>query len=363
MSRRRPAGRAPLPACTAWGSPAGPSARALVARGGDGGARRRRRPGPACDAAWPGSWAAEVVRAAGTVGAGRAGGRRRRRRAEPRACRTAIPCSPPRAAAGVPVLCEFDLAGAVGRPAGRGHHRHQRQDHRHHPGRRDMLEASGRRAVAVRQHRGAARRGHRRPRPPRCSWSRRRRSASATAAASRPEVGDLAQLRPGPPRRARSRWPPTRRPRPGSGPTRGATTSPSPTPTTRWWLRRRLRPGRPTRRGHLRAAPRRRAPLRLPPRTAAGCVGPRRARAGRRRRAVARPAPRPGQRPGRGGDGAGRRGRPCDGVRAALRAFRGLPHRVELVGERDGVRWFDDSKATAPHATLAAAVGASTRWC
>jgi UDP-N-acetylmuramoylalanine--D-glutamate ligase len=30
---------------------------------------------------------------------------------------------------------------------------------------------------------------------------------------------------------------------------------------------------------------------------------------------------------------------------------------VELVGERDGVRWFDDSKATAPHATLAALRG------
>jgi UDP-N-acetylmuramoylalanine--D-glutamate ligase len=45
------------------------------------------------------------------------------------------------------------------------------------------------------------------------------------------------------------------------------------------------------------------------------------------------------------------------GVRAALRDFRGLPHRVELVGERDDVRWYDDSKATAPHATLAALRG------
>ena len=45
------------------------------------------------------------------------------------------------------------------------------------------------------------------------------------------------------------------------------------------------------------------------------------------------------------------------GVRAALRSFRGLPHRVELVGERDGVRYYDDSKATAPHATLAAIRG------
>ena len=46
-----------------------------------------------------------------------------------------------------------------------------------------------------------------------------------------------------------------------------------------------------------------------------------------------------------------------DGVREVLRTFAGLPHRVELVGERDGVRWYDDSKATAPHATVAAVTG------
>ena len=46
-----------------------------------------------------------------------------------------------------------------------------------------------------------------------------------------------------------------------------------------------------------------------------------------------------------------------DGVRDALRAFRGLPHRVEPVGTWDGVAWYDDSKATAPHATLAAVRG------
>ena len=50
-------------------------------------------------------------------------------------------------------------------------------------------------------------------------------------------------------------------------------------------------------------------------------------------------------------------GATVEGVRAALREFRGLPHRVELVGERDGVRYYDDSKATAPHATLAALEG------
>jgi UDP-N-acetylmuramoylalanine--D-glutamate ligase len=50
-------------------------------------------------------------------------------------------------------------------------------------------------------------------------------------------------------------------------------------------------------------------------------------------------------------------GATIDGVRSALRGFTSLPHRVELVGESGGVRWFDDSKATAPHATLAALDG------
>lgn len=50
-------------------------------------------------------------------------------------------------------------------------------------------------------------------------------------------------------------------------------------------------------------------------------------------------------------------GADADVVRGVLRSFRGLPHRVELIGQRDGVRWYDDSKATAPHATLAALEG------
>ncbi len=50
-------------------------------------------------------------------------------------------------------------------------------------------------------------------------------------------------------------------------------------------------------------------------------------------------------------------GATVDGIHAALTAFRGLPHRVALVGEAGGVQWYDDSKATAPHATRAA-VGA-----
>lgn len=45
------------------------------------------------------------------------------------------------------------------------------------------------------------------------------------------------------------------------------------------------------------------------------------------------------------------------GVAAMLRSFSGLPHRLDLIGESDGVRWYDDSKATVPHATLAAVGG------
>lgn len=38
----------------------------------------------------------------------------------------------------------------------------------------------------------------------------------------------------------------------------------------------------------------------------------------------------------------------------ALGRFEGPRHRLELLGERDGVRWFNDSKATTPHAASAA---------
>ncbi|HEX7166075.1 MAG TPA: UDP-N-acetylmuramoyl-L-alanine--D-glutamate ligase [Acidimicrobiales bacterium] len=41
---------------------------------------------------------------------------------------------------------------------------------------------------------------------------------------------------------------------------------------------------------------------------------------------------------------------------AVLREFTGLPHRVQLVGDAGGVRWYDDSKATTP-ASVAAALG------
>jgi len=41
-------------------------------------------------------------------------------------------------------------------------------------------------------------------------------------------------------------------------------------------------------------------------------------------------------------------------VAAAIATFRHPAHRIELVGEFDGVRWFNDSKATSPHAALTA---------
>jgi UDP-N-acetylmuramoylalanine--D-glutamate ligase len=50
-------------------------------------------------------------------------------------------------------------------------------------------------------------------------------------------------------------------------------------------------------------------------------------------------------------------GATVDGVRGAIRAFRGLPHRVSLVSDHGGVRWYDDSKATGPNAVHAAVRG------
>ena len=47
-------------------------------------------------------------------------------------------------------------------------------------------------------------------------------------------------------------------------------------------------------------------------------------------------------------------GAPADRVAEVVRGFRGVEHRLELVAERDGVRWVNDSIATAPDRTEAA---------
>lgn len=45
---------------------------------------------------------------------------------------------------------------------------------------------------------------------------------------------------------------------------------------------------------------------------------------------------------------------PADRIDDGLRAFRFPPHRIEPLGEHAGVAWFNDSKATSPHAARTA---------
>lgn len=47
-------------------------------------------------------------------------------------------------------------------------------------------------------------------------------------------------------------------------------------------------------------------------------------------------------------------GAPLEVVRRVATTFRGVAHRLQLVAERNGVRWYDDSIATAPERLLAA---------
>ena len=46
-------------------------------------------------------------------------------------------------------------------------------------------------------------------------------------------------------------------------------------------------------------------------------------------------------------------GAPAEAMAAAIDAFKGVPHRLELVGEVDGVRYYNDSIATAPERSVA----------
>lgn len=50
-------------------------------------------------------------------------------------------------------------------------------------------------------------------------------------------------------------------------------------------------------------------------------------------------------------------GASLDAVRSTLTSFRGLPHRLSLVAEHEGISFYDDSKATDPHAALTAVAG------
>ena len=52
-------------------------------------------------------------------------------------------------------------------------------------------------------------------------------------------------------------------------------------------------------------------------------------------------------------------GLPFEPLLTALAEFRGLPHRVEPVGVKDVVRFYDDSKGTNVGATVAALAGLS----
>jgi len=54
-------------------------------------------------------------------------------------------------------------------------------------------------------------------------------------------------------------------------------------------------------------------------------------------------------------------GVPRERLAQGLAAFRGLPHRLELVARRQGVEWYDDSKGTNVGATIAALRGLGRR--
>jgi UDP-N-acetylmuramoylalanine--D-glutamate ligase len=45
---------------------------------------------------------------------------------------------------------------------------------------------------------------------------------------------------------------------------------------------------------------------------------------------------------------------PADALHSALANFESARHRIEFIGEHNGCAWYDDSKATSPHAALTA---------
>ena len=215
-----------------------------------------------------------------------------------------------------------------------------------------MLEASGHRRGRRRQHRGAAGRRARRP----CRRAVRGRGVvvppGGHAGRFTPRGRHLAELRARPPRRAPLARRPTRRPRPASGrdqapdevavanaddPVVAAHAAGVPRPA------RHLRPRRPTADWHVAGGRLRRAG---------------RARPARRRRAAPRASTTTSPTPWPRRPRPAPRGRAPTACAATLRAWPRLPHRVQLVGRRpDGVRFYDDSKATTPHAVARRAGG------
>ncbi|MEG1449044.1 MAG: cyanophycin synthetase, partial [Oscillospiraceae bacterium] len=43
----------------------------------------------------------------------------------------------------------------------------------------------------------------------------------------------------------------------------------------------------------------------------------------------------------------------AEDIREFAKTFGGVPHRIEFVREKDGVRWYNDSIATSPTRTIA----------
>ena len=328
---RRPGAGGPRLAASRWPT-TGRRRRASARRG-----RARRRAGRGADAA-------HARRALV--------GRRRRWCAEPRRCPSATRCFAVAADAGVPVRCELDLAAAWERPPGgprRGRrHRHRRQDDRPRCWRRDA--------------RGLADGARSPPATPRCplveaiddptstcSWSRLvvpaglHRALPAEAAAwlnLAPDHLDWHRSMDGYEAAKARIWAHQR-------PTDVAVGN-ADDPVVHGPPRAGARPPR-----HVR---RRRRPTSTS--TAAGWSRPGRARwptwptcAAPLPHDVANALAAAARRAG------GRAWRRSTASRPALAGFTAPPHRVELVAEAGGVRWYDDSKATTPHAAVTAIRG------